>query len=67
MRLQGHRVVLVRMGNNVWLDAKVTLLKSVNTPSRAIGGANTVVTSVIPCSVVAVASPSRLGRTSSDA
>jgi acetyltransferase-like isoleucine patch superfamily enzyme len=44
MRLQGEDVAPVRIGNDVWLGAKVTVLKGVSIGDGPIVGANAVVT-----------------------
>jgi acetyltransferase-like isoleucine patch superfamily enzyme len=66
MRLQGHAVARVRIGNDVWLGAKVTVLKGVTIGDGAIVGANAVVTSDIPSGAVAVGIPARVIKIRSD-
>ncbi len=65
-RSQGEDVAPVRIGNNVWLGAKVTVLKGVSIGDGAIVGANAVVTSDLPPGAVAVGVPARMIRTRSD-
>jgi acetyltransferase-like isoleucine patch superfamily enzyme len=66
MRLQGEDVASVRIGNDVWLGAKVTVLKSVSIGDGAIVGANAVATSDLPPSAVALGIPARVMRIRSD-
>ena len=65
-RLQGEDVAPVRIGNNVWLGAKVTVLKGVSIGDEAIVGANAVVSSDLPRGAVAVGIPARIIKTRSD-
>lgn len=62
-RLQGEVVAPVRIGNNVWLGAKVTVLKGVSIGDGAIVGANAVVSSDLPRGAVAVGIPARIVKT----
>ncbi len=66
MRLQGEDVAPVRIGNSVWLGAKVTVLKGVSIGDGAIVGANAVVSSDLPPGAVAVGVPARVMRIRSD-
>jgi len=52
----------VRIGNNVWLGAKVTVLKGVTIGSNVVVGANSVVNGDLPDNVVAVGVPARVIR-----
>lgn len=53
----------IRIGDNVWLGAKVTVLKGVTIGDNVVIGANSVVTSDIPTNSVAVGIPARVIRT----
>jgi len=66
MRLQGEAISPVRIGNDVWLGAKVTVLPGVSIGDGAIVGANAVVTSDLPPGSVAVGVPARIIKTRSD-
>ena len=52
----------VNIGNNVWLGAKVTVMKGVSIGDNAIVGSNAVVTKDIPANSVAVGIPARIIR-----
>ncbi len=59
-RAQGEVVAPVRIGNNVWLGAKVTVLKGVTIGDGTVVGANAVVTDDLPSHCVAVGIPARI-------
>lgn len=63
IRVQGENRRPVRIGDNVWLGAKVTVVKGVTIGDNAIVGANSVVTRDIPANAMAVGSPARVIRT----
>lgn len=52
----------IRIGDNVWLGAKVTVLKGVSIGNNVVVGANSVVTRDLPDNVVAVGAPARVVR-----
>jgi acetyltransferase-like isoleucine patch superfamily enzyme len=52
----------IRIGNNVWLGAKVTVLKGVTIGDNVVVGANSVVTRDLPNNVVAAGAPARVLR-----
>lgn len=52
----------IRLGDNVWLGAKVTVLKGVTIGNNVIVGANSVVSRDLPDNVVAVGAPARVIR-----
>lgn len=58
----GFSTAPVRIGDNVWLGAKVTILKGVSIGHNVVVGANSVVTSDLPDNVVAVGTPARVVR-----
>ncbi|HEY3329599.1 MAG TPA: acyltransferase [Capsulimonadaceae bacterium] len=60
IRNQGSVSAPVRIGNNVWLAGKVTVLKGVTIGDNAVIGANAVVTKDIPANAVAVGVPARV-------
>jgi acetyltransferase-like isoleucine patch superfamily enzyme len=61
-RTQGMVCAPVRIGNNVWLGAKVTIAKGVTIGDNVVIGANAVVTKDIPSNAVAVGVPARVVR-----
>jgi len=62
MRLQGDVVSPVRIGDNVWLGAKVTVLRGITIGDGAVVGANAVVACDLPAGCVAVGVPARIIR-----
>lgn len=61
-REQGKVVAPVRLGRNVWLGAKVTVLKGVTIGDNSVVGANAVVTRDIPPNSLAVGIPAKVVR-----
>jgi len=59
---QGRVTAPVRIGDNTWLGAKVTVTKGVTIGSDVVVGANAVVTSDLPDGCVAVGVPARVVR-----
>lgn len=57
---QGYRVATIRLGNNVWLGAGVTLLKGVSLGDGCVVGANAVVTRSFPAGCVLAGVPARV-------
>ncbi len=60
IRAQGATAAPVVIGRDVWLGAKVTILKGVTIGDGAIIGANAVVTRDIPALAIAVGIPARV-------
>lgn len=60
MREQGAACAPVRIGNNVWLAARVVVVKGVSIGDGAIVGAGAVVTKDIPAGAIAVGVPARV-------
>lgn len=60
MREQGATMAPVRIGNNVWLAARVVVVKGVTIGDGAIVGAGAVVTKDIPAGAIAVGVPARV-------
>lgn len=60
--LQGRRQGPVRIGDNVWLGAKVTVTQGVSIGANTVVGANAVVTHDLPPDSVAVGVPARVIR-----
>lgn len=58
----GYLTSAIRIGNNVWLGAKVTVLKGVSIGDNVVVGANSVVTRDLPPNVVAAGVPARVIR-----
>ena len=61
-RSQGFVTAPVRLGRNVWLGVKVTVLKGATVGDGAVVGANAVVTGAIDAGVLAVGVPARALR-----
>jgi acetyltransferase-like isoleucine patch superfamily enzyme len=57
---QGRSTAPVRIGDNVWLGAKVTVTKGVTIGSNVVVGAHAVVTADLPDGCVAVGIPARV-------
>jgi maltose O-acetyltransferase len=66
IREQGYSVAPVRIGNDVWLGAKVTVCKGVSIGDGCVVGANAVVTRDLPPYSVAVGAPARVVRYRTD-
>ncbi len=62
IREQGAVSAPVKIGRNVWLGAKVTVVKGVTIGDNAIVGANAVVTKDIPANAIAAGVPARVLR-----
>lgn len=62
VREQGNEVGAVRIGRNVWLGGKVTVVSGVTIGDNAIIGANAVVTRDIPANAIAVGVPAKVIR-----
>jgi acetyltransferase-like isoleucine patch superfamily enzyme len=60
--LNGYSTVPIKIGDNVWIGDKVTILKGVNIGNNVIIGANSVVTKDIENNCVAVGNPCRKVR-----
>ncbi len=67
IREQGAVSAPVKIGKNVWLGAKVTVLKGVTIGDNAIVGANAVVTKNLPANAIAVGIPAKVIRLRTDA
>lgn len=59
---QGYALKPVKIGSNVWVGAKATILKGVAIGEGAVIGAGAVVTKDVPCHAVAVGNPARVIR-----
>jgi maltose O-acetyltransferase len=59
---QGYARHPIRIGNNVWIGAKVTILAGVKVGDNVVIGAGSVVTSDIPDGSLAVGAPARVIR-----
>jgi len=67
IREQGYEVAPIRIGNDVWLGAKVTVCKGVNIGTGCVVGANAVVTRDLPPYSVAIGVPARVIRQRTEA
>lgn len=56
----GYVTAPIRIGNNVWMGDKVSILKGVNIGNNVIVGANAVVTKNIPANCIAAGNPARV-------
>ncbi|PQV63701.1 Hexapeptide repeat of succinyl-transferase [Abditibacterium utsteinense] len=66
IREQGIVSAPVVIGKNVWLGAKVTVLKGVTIGDNAVVGANAVVTKNLPKNAIAVGIPAKVIRLRTD-
>lgn len=57
---QGYKTRPIRIGNNVWIGAKATILKGVTIGDGAIIGANAVVTCDIPANTIVGGNPAKV-------
>jgi len=62
VREQGAVSAPVRIGRNVWIGAKATIIRGVTIGDDAVIGANAVVTRDVPARAVAVGIPARVAR-----
>lgn len=62
MRTQGADVGPVRIGDDVWIGAKATIIKNVRIGDHAVVGANAVVTSDVPAWAIVGGIPARVLR-----
>ena len=58
--LRGYTTAPIKIGNNVWIGDKVSILKGVTIGDNVIIGANAVVTKDIPSNVVAGGVPAKI-------
>jgi acetyltransferase-like isoleucine patch superfamily enzyme len=63
---QGFEEKPVRIGNNVWLGARVTVLPGVTIADNAVVGAGAVVTKDIPSNAIAFGNPAHVIRLRTD-
>ena len=62
MVLKGYLTAPVRIGNNVWIGDKVTIVRGATIGDNVIVGANTVVHKDVPSNCVIVGSPFRIAK-----
>jgi maltose O-acetyltransferase len=60
MILDGYKIAPIKIGNNVWLGDKVTILKGVNIGDNVVVSANSVVTKNIPSNSIYGGVPAKL-------
>jgi len=60
MMLKGYLTAPVRIGNNVWIGDKVTIVRGATIGDNVIIGANTVVNKDVPSNSLVVGSPFRI-------
>lgn len=58
----GFETAPIRIGNNVWVGAKVTITKGVNIGNNVVIGANSVITKDVPSNVLVAGAPARVIR-----
>lgn len=59
---KGYTTSPIKIGNNVWIGAKATILPGVIIGSNAVVGANSVVTKSVPPNTVVAGAPARVLR-----
>jgi acetyltransferase-like isoleucine patch superfamily enzyme len=57
---QGYKTVSVKIGNNVWIGTKATILKGVSIGDGAIIGANAVVNKDVPSNAIVAGNPAQI-------
>ena len=60
MKLTGYLTAPVKIGNNVWIGDKVTIVRGATIGDNVIVGANTVIHKDVPSNCVVVGSPFRI-------
>jgi acetyltransferase-like isoleucine patch superfamily enzyme len=60
VRCQGMTSAPIRIGRNVWIGGKATIIKGVTIGDNAVIGANAVVTHDVPANSIAVGVPARV-------
>lgn len=60
VKRSGFHTAPIRVGCDVWIGAKATILRGVNIGDRAVVGAHALVRSDVPCGTLAVGVPARL-------
>jgi acetyltransferase-like isoleucine patch superfamily enzyme len=60
VRCQGMASAPIRIGRNVWIGGKATIIKGVTIGDNAVIGANAVVTHDVPANSIAVGVPARV-------
>jgi acetyltransferase-like isoleucine patch superfamily enzyme len=60
LQFKGYNTAPIKIGNNVWISDKVTILKGVTIGDNVIIGANAVVTKDIPSNVIAGGVPAKV-------
>jgi acetyltransferase-like isoleucine patch superfamily enzyme len=60
IRDQGYITKPVKIGNNVWICAKATILKGITIGDGAIIGANAVVTKDVPANAIVAGNPAHI-------
>ena len=63
---QGYKTAPVKIGNNVWIGAKATILKGVTIGDGAIIGANAVVNKDVPTNAIVAGNPAQFIKMRSD-
>ena len=62
IRFQGERALGIKIGRNVWIGARVTILDGVTIGNNSVIGANSLVTKDVPEKSVAYGAPSKIVR-----
>jgi acetyltransferase-like isoleucine patch superfamily enzyme len=61
-RTQGYVTKPIKIGNNVWIGAKATILKGVTIGDGAVIGANAVVNKDVPANAIVVGNPATIAK-----
>jgi maltose O-acetyltransferase len=60
IRQQGYTTKPIKVGNNVWIGAKATILKGVTINDGTVIGAGSIVTKDVPANAIVAGNPARI-------